>query len=103
MKCATAAVGVVYAAQVQYPPPLYGCTYLIHADDLTVRLLNLPELGQEVPEAALGDNLVRRKDAHAVELWCRVGVRGQVTPNDLVFLQATCWANRISAVLRTGS
>ena len=65
-------------------------THLVQAYDLTVGLLDLAELGKEVPEPTLRNDIVGSKDAHAVELWCRVGVRGQVTPNDLIFLQATC-------------
>lgn len=59
-------------------------TYHIEADDLTVGLLDLPELSQEVPEPRLGHDRVRRKDAHAVELGRGVGLGGQVTPDDLV-------------------
>ena len=59
-------------------------TYHIEADDLTVGLLDLPELSQEVPEPRLGHDRVGRKDAHAVELGRGVGLGGQVTPNDLV-------------------
>ena len=65
-------------------------TDLVQGDDLAIRLLDLAELGKEVPETRLGDDLVGRKDTHAVELRRGVGVRGQKTPNDLVFLQATC-------------
>ena len=68
------------------------CTDLVQADDLTVGLLDLPQAGEEVPETALSNNRVGRKDAHTVELGSRLGVSGQMAPNDLVFLQATCWA-----------
>jgi len=68
------------------------CTDLVQADDLTVGLLDLPQTGEEVPETALSNNRVGRKDAHTVELGSRLGVSGQMAPNDLVFLQATCWA-----------
>lgn len=64
-------------------------TYHIEADDLTVGLLDLLELGQEVPEARLGHNSVRRKDAHAVQLGRRVRLGGQVTPDDLVLVETT--------------
>lgn len=66
-----------------------GCTHLVHRHDLTVGLLDLAELAKEVPESRLGDNLVGRKDAHAVKLRGGVGLAGQVTPDDLVFLKAT--------------
>lgn len=67
-------------------------TNLVEGDDLTVGLLDLPQAGEEVPETALSNNRVGRKDAHTVELGSRLGVSGQMAPNDLVFLQATCWA-----------
>lgn len=78
----------------QYPSPSISSmsipTHLVQRNDLTVGLLDLSELGEEVPETALGDDIVRGEDAHAVELWGWVGVGGQMTPNDLVFLQAAC-------------
>lgn len=36
---------------------------------LTARLLHFLELPQEIPETRLGDDFVRRKDAHAVDFW----------------------------------
>jgi hypothetical protein len=72
--------------------PQWVCTDLVEADDLTVGLLDLPQAGEEVPETALSNNRVGRKNAHTVELGSRLGVSGQMAPNDLVFLQATCWA-----------
>jgi len=63
---------------------------LVQAHDLTVGLLDLAELGQEVPETGLGNNIVRCEDAHAVELRARVRIGRQVASDDLVFLQATC-------------
>ena len=65
-----------------------GSTHLVQADDLTVGLLDLAELGKEVPESALGNDIVWSKDAHAVELWGRVGITWKVTANDLVFLES---------------
>lgn len=65
-------------------------TYHIDADDLAVALLDLPELGQEVPEPRLGDNRVRRKDAHTVQLGRGVGLSGQIAPNDLVLGETPC-------------
>ena len=41
-------------------------SYLVQGDDLAVRLLDLAELREEVPEAALGYHIVRGEDAHAV-------------------------------------
>ena len=85
-------------------------TNLVQANDLSVRLLNLPELGEEIPEARLGNDIVRSEDAHAIELRCRVGIGRQMASDDLVlledlhrvgcfFLQAACWATGVSAVL----
>jgi len=65
------------------------CTNLVHGDDLAVRLLDLAELAEEVPEPRLGDDIVGSKDAHAVELRSRVGLGGQVAPDDLVFRKTT--------------
>lgn len=67
---------------VDHHPP--SITYHVDADDLAVALLDLPELGQEVPEPRLGDDLVGREDAHAVQLGRGVGLRGQIAPDDLV-------------------
>lgn len=64
-------------------------THQAHRYDLTVGLLDLAELAKEVPESRLGHNIVGRKDAHTVELGGRVGLRGQVTADDLVFLKTT--------------
>lgn len=76
------------------PPPRFFdamgvWTYLVQANNLTVCLLDLPQLHQEVPEAGLGDNLIRSEDAHAVELRGGVSLGGQVAPDDLVLLKAT--------------
>ena len=62
------------------------CTDLVKADDLTVGLLDLPQAGEEVPETALSNNRVGRKNAHTVELGSRLRLGGQMTANDLVFV-----------------
>lgn len=72
-------------------------SYLVQADDLAVGLLDLAQLGEEVPETALGDDIVGSEDAHAVELGGRVGVGGQVAPDDLVLLQAA-FGKKVSAL-----
>ena len=58
--------------------PMKACTtvatHLVYGDDLAVRLLDLSELAQEVPESRLGNNLVGRKYAHAVNLGGGVGL-----------------------------
>ena len=69
---------------------LCRCTYHVEADDLTVGLLDLLELGEEVPEARLGNNCVGSKDAHAVQLGGRVCLGGQVAPDDLVLVETAC-------------
>lgn len=69
------------------PALKYLATYHVEADNLTVGLLDLLELGQEVPEARLGDHCVGGKDAHAVQLGRRVRLGGQVAPDDLVLVE----------------
>ena len=64
-------------------------TYDVDGDDLTGRLLDLAELAEEVPEAGLGDDLVRGKDAHPVELGLGLLLRRQLAADDLVLLEAT--------------
>jgi hypothetical protein len=66
-------------------------TYHIDADNLAVGLLDLAELHQKVPESGLGNDLVRGEDPHAVQLRGRVGLGGQVAPDDLVFGETTCF------------
>jgi len=63
--------------------------YLVESDDLAVGLLDLPQLGKEVPEPRLGDNLVGSEDAHAEKLWYWVGIGRHVSADDLVFLKTT--------------
>ena len=43
---------------------------------------------EEIPEPRLRDDLIRRKDAHTVDFWSWLGLRRQMTPDDLVFLKA---------------
>lgn len=62
---------------------------LVQRDDLTVGLLDLLELGHEVPETGLGNDIVRGEDAHAVELGSGVSLVGEEAPNDLVLLKTT--------------
>lgn len=56
-------------------------------DDLTGGLLELTQLPQEVPETRLGHDLVRCEDVHLEQRRVRILLRGQLTPDDLVFLQ----------------
>jgi hypothetical protein len=68
---------------------ILGYTYDVEADDFTVGLLDLLQLGEEVPETRLGHNCVRGEDAHAVQLGRRVRLGRQVTPDDLVLVETT--------------
>ena len=70
-------------------PGLSATTHLVQGDDLAVRLLDLAELAEEVPEPRLGNDIVGRKNAHAVDLGGRVGLAGEVAADDLVFLEAS--------------
>ena len=65
-------------------------TYNVDADDLTVGLLDLAELHQEVPETRLCNNSVWCKNSHSVQLWRWVCLGWQVAANDLVFVETTC-------------
>lgn len=56
-------------------------------DDLTGGLLELTQLPQEVPETGLGHDLVRCEDVHLEQRRVRILLRGQLAPDDLVFLQ----------------
>lgn len=71
-------------------PGLSATTHLVQGDDLAVRLLDLAELAEEVPEPRLGNDIVGRKNAHAVDLGGGVGLAGEVAADDLVFLEASC-------------
>ena len=72
---------------------------LADADDLPVGLLDTAQLLEEVPKAALGDDRVGRKQAHSVELRCRVAVRWQHAANDLVLVQL----NDVRGIMATPS
>jgi len=49
---------------------------------------------KEVPEARLGNDLVGRKDAHAVDFRGGVCLGGQVASDDLVFLKTHSFETR---------
>lgn len=53
--------------------------------NLAGRRLHLAHLREEVPEARLGNDLVRCKDAHAVDLLLRLVLGVALTTNNLVF------------------
>ena len=61
----------------------------VEGDDLAVRLLDLAQFHQEIPESRLGNYGVGSEDAHAVELWGGVGFGGQVPADNLVLCEAT--------------
>ena len=71
--------------------------YLVEWDNLAIRLLDLSQLSEEIPESWLGDNIIGSEDAHPVELGGRVGLAGQMAPDDLVFLETT-WYSNVSIV-----
>lgn len=73
-----------------------GCPYLVQRHDFAVGLLDLPEFLKEVPKAGLGDDRVGGKQAHAVKLGGRIDIRWELAPDDLVFLEATCWNKLVS-------
>lgn len=59
-------------------------THQAAVDDLPGRLLHLPQLGHEVPEAGLGHHVVGGEDPHAVQRGGGVLGGGQQPPNDFV-------------------
>lgn len=59
-------------------------TYQSTVDGLSRGLLHLPQLGDEVPEAGLGHDVVGGEDPHPVQRWGRILGRGQQTPDDFV-------------------
>lgn len=73
-------------------------THLVEADDLSIGLLDLAELHQEVPETGLGNNGVRSEYSHAVELGSWVRLSWQVAANDLVFRKTCCDGNLLAII-----
>ena len=72
-----------------YPDFFLRIAYHVQAHDLAIGLLDLLQLCEEVPESGFSDHSVSCEYAHAIQLWSRVGIGGQVTPDHLVFLKAT--------------
>jgi hypothetical protein len=64
-------------------------THHVQGDDLAVRLLDLSQLHQEIPETRLCNHSVWRKDSHSVQLWGWVCLTWQMAANDLVFRKTT--------------
>ena len=59
---------------------------LVDRDDLAVRLLDLLQLTEKVPEAGLCDDGVGGKDAHLVQLGLTLVLGGELAADHLVFL-----------------
>jgi len=57
---------------------------------------------EEVPESRLRDDLVRRKDTHTVDFGSGLGLRGQMAPDNLVFLKAHLYMDKVS-IIQPGS
>jgi hypothetical protein len=62
-------------------------SYFVDRHDFTSRLLDLAELGQKVPESRLGNNIVRSKDSHTVELGGTVLLGGELATHHLIFVE----------------
>lgn len=65
-------------------------SHLLDINDLAVRLLQLPELRHEVPEATLADHNIGSEDGHLQKGGLRVLLRGASTANDHVLVQLKC-------------
>jgi len=59
----------------------------VDAKDFSTGFFNLLELPQEVPEARLGDDLIRRENPHAIDFRVGVVFGGQMAPDDLELLE----------------
>jgi len=71
------------------PGRLDRLAYLLDGNNLASGLLNLLQAAQEVPVPGLSDRDVRCEDDHAVKGGVRVGLGGQVTPDNIVFVKTT--------------
>ena len=60
---------------------------LVHAENVTCRLLHLAVLVEEVPEAGLGLHRGLREDLHAVDLRGWVICRGGLATGDLILAE----------------
>lgn len=88
------AIALAHSEQVSCQLELSA--YHIKTDDFSVRLLDLSELHQEIPEPRFGNNIVRGEYKHAIKLWGRVRLCRQMTPNDLVLGETPWEKNGIS-------
>ena len=62
-------------------------SYQVDSDDLAIRLLDLPQLHQKVPEPRFSDDFVWCKYSHAVKLRRRICICWQMTSDDLIFVE----------------
>jgi len=60
----------------------------VHSDYLSVGLLDLLQLSQEIPETRFGDDIIGREDTHAVNLGIGLILRREVAADDLIFSEA---------------
>jgi hypothetical protein len=51
---------------------------------------------QEIPESRLGNDLIGREDAHAVNLGIGLSLRGEMTTDDLIFDKAHLDGNELA-------
>jgi hypothetical protein len=65
-------------------PPL---PYLLHGDDFSCHLLELPQLSQEVPEPRLGHDPLRSEDFHLIQRRVLLLLGRQLPPDNLILLQ----------------
>lgn len=61
--------------------------YLLQGDDFAGGFLELLQLTQKVPETGFGDNVIGSEDTHFIQRRLWLFLAGQLTANDLVFLQ----------------
>ena len=69
---------------------------LLHAEELALRGLEALERAHVVPEAGLGDDVVRGEDAHLVDLWVFLSWAGNATAGDFEFSKVWCHCRGIS-------
>ena len=58
----------------------------VNGNNFTGGLLDLVQLLQEVPVTRLGNNSVRSKDSHTVQLWFWNRISWKTTTDDLIFV-----------------
>ena len=77
-------------------------TYHIETDNLAICLLNLLKFHQKIPEPRFGNDCIRGKNAHAVQLGRRVCLGGQVTPNNLILGETPCNIHQLATAVMQG-